>query len=411
MEAVSGRLQMRVPIDGVRMNSNRAGKATQGVWLLALAVVPCLVLNRAAAAEYRHAQKQQTDTSVEVPLLNHVVSRIPQGSAQTAKPWSDRPIATIGVLDGDDDQIFGRIGTVKADRHGNIIILDALSLDVRVFNVKGTMLARAGGSGSGPGKFRTVFDAYIDDDNEISIIDGPLHRITTLKWDSDRLTLAGTRSIDRFGFQLCPLNDGFLVLYGSRSDRGVLHVVDGNGRTRRSFGEVLSGVPEEVKALGGESPATQNLGILYCDRAARKNYLLVTELPYLRAFAGDGQELWRTRLTDFHSYVWRVWQPGERPVFAQTPDAHAGSADGGSGLFRWSRDTLAIAIKRHVLSPDKWQYQLRLISDRDGREIAKLDAPMIITSANDRYFYGYINAPFPKAMIYERRPWSPKGKR
>ncbi len=330
-----------------------------------------------------------------------------RGTADTltsAAPWGKRPVATIGVIDGDDNQIFGRIATAKIDADGNVVILDALALDLRLFKTDGTLLARVGGVGSGPGKFRAPFDVDTDESNRILVVDGPLRRITTLAWDSGALQVAATLPINRFAVQLCVSPPGYFVLHDSREDGGLLHEIDGEGRTVHSFGELITEVPPELLKLGFYSSG-HYWGRLYCDSVTGNLYVQHTEVPYVRAFNHDGKEIWRTRLVDFQPTVWRVVQAGSSPIFGQGPDPRTGMSDAGGGIFRWSPGILGIAIRRHIAVPsEKWQYQLRFVRDDTGQEIGRFEAPMVITAVNKKYVYGYVNEPYPHVMIFPRRP-------
>ncbi|NKB89105.1 MAG: hypothetical protein GKS06_12890 [Acidobacteria bacterium] len=58
-------------------------------------------------------------------------------------------IATIGVEEGSDWQIFGRIDDVAVDEDERIYVVDRTSSNVRVFRTDGSLLAEVGRAGEG----------------------------------------------------------------------------------------------------------------------------------------------------------------------------------------------------------------------------------------------------------------------
>lgn len=63
------------------------------------------------------------------------------------------PVARIGALDGADHETFGFIADVAVDAHGNILVLDRSTFDIRWFDSTGKYRGRGGRKGAGPGEF------------------------------------------------------------------------------------------------------------------------------------------------------------------------------------------------------------------------------------------------------------------
>lgn len=70
--------------------------------------------------------------------------------------WQAVESFSIGLADGPDPYVFGRIEAVDVDRAGRIYVLDGMNLIVRSFDSNGTFLAEMGGPGGGPGEFRAM---------------------------------------------------------------------------------------------------------------------------------------------------------------------------------------------------------------------------------------------------------------
>lgn len=73
------------------------------------------------------------------------------------------PVVRIGVLDGPDSYVFGRIFDVALGPDNAVYVLDAQAAAVRVFNLNGEHLRTIGGPGQGPeelgGPYSLAFDA------------------------------------------------------------------------------------------------------------------------------------------------------------------------------------------------------------------------------------------------------------
>ena len=84
-------------------------------------------------------------------------------------PAEDRPldadfeeIYRLGVLDGDDWDTFGRVGTVGFDGDGNLYILDTGAVRIYVVDLQGNLVRRFIGEGEGPGEFGGNYAAALE---------------------------------------------------------------------------------------------------------------------------------------------------------------------------------------------------------------------------------------------------------
>lgn len=146
-----------------------------------------------------------------------------------------RTTLSLGTNRGEGPELFGMIGDVAFDRDGNVVVLDAVNYDVRVFDPEGSHLVSFGREGEGPMEFRSR-----------------PHTVTVL---SDGRLLVGTRSaINVFA----PVADGyeyldrvavpsehmcvsaserlFIARHHTRTNDRVLHEVGMTGDTTLSFG-------------------------------------------------------------------------------------------------------------------------------------------------------------------------------
>ena len=87
----------------------------------------------------------ETKTSIEqpeaMPLEYHTVEEL-----------------RIGILDGEEDYLFGQIADLAIGAGGNVFIADLQRPDykIRMFDKKGELIRYVGGSGRGPGEFNMI---------------------------------------------------------------------------------------------------------------------------------------------------------------------------------------------------------------------------------------------------------------
>jgi len=77
---------------------------------------------------------------------------------EKAAPWnvSSEPELTIGEIDGEDPFIFDGIVQVRRGGEGRVLVADAGSNEIRIFDSRGNHLASFGGTGRGPGEFLSI---------------------------------------------------------------------------------------------------------------------------------------------------------------------------------------------------------------------------------------------------------------
>ena len=64
------------------------------------------------------------------------------------------PGMSIGEVDGPDEYLFGRIGSIAVDSDHNVYVFDQQAREVRIFNARGGYLRTLGGPGQGPGELQ-----------------------------------------------------------------------------------------------------------------------------------------------------------------------------------------------------------------------------------------------------------------
>lgn len=104
--------------------------------------------------------------------------------AMNAPVWGNAPILVeelrIGALDGSEEYSFGRISAVAVAKDGTMYVGDAHSHDIRVFDAEGVLLRRVGGSGEGPGEFKSLAGLSVLSAGELAVWDPLNARVSFL---------------------------------------------------------------------------------------------------------------------------------------------------------------------------------------------------------------------------------------
>ncbi len=102
------------------------------------------------------------------------------GGGETGEwEFSADPTIALGVLEGNPDEIFGRIVGVELMSDGGVAVADGQAGDVRWFGPDRRLVARAGGVGDGPGGFRRIGSMQRLGGDTVAVFDGGTGRLTT----------------------------------------------------------------------------------------------------------------------------------------------------------------------------------------------------------------------------------------
>ena len=99
-----------------------------------------------------------------------------------ARAWSvDAGKAVrIGVVDGPDEYVIGRLAGMLRLPDGNILIADAMAHELRVFDARGRFVRKVGRAGEGPGEYGLLTQILDYAGDSIVVIDNEGSRATVL---------------------------------------------------------------------------------------------------------------------------------------------------------------------------------------------------------------------------------------
>ena len=113
-----------------------------------------------------------------------------------AEAWSvhHEPQVRIGVLDGAAEyQLYGVVAAARQS-DGDLVVLDGGTREVRIYDQHGGFLAKAGGSGSGPGEFQNPIQVLVVAGDTLLVWDDALARASRFDPAGN---LVDMRTVDR----------------------------------------------------------------------------------------------------------------------------------------------------------------------------------------------------------------------
>ncbi|MHB1194550.1 MAG: NHL repeat-containing protein [Longimicrobiales bacterium] len=313
----------------------------------------------------------------------------------------------VGVEDGEEKQIFGRIRDIAVDGDGGVVVLDQQALFFRWFGPSGAFRGEGGRHGDGPMEFRAPMALELTDSQHLAVLDQAHHRISMFELGDSGVTFQGSISIPIPGLDFCVLDGVYYVL--APRPATTVTVVDSSGHEIGAFAPpVAVEVPHELQPLADHLRDRGNSGRILCHESPPKIVIMSEMRPDVRAFDPDGKELWHTTLAGYHAQRWTAITDRQYLGMRMAADPSSGTSHWGSAIALLDNDLAAIALSESNHSfADPWlRHEVRILSMTDGRELHRAPVGLAVAGARDGTLYGYVNEPFPRVMAWSRPPGS-----
>lgn len=124
------------------------------------------------------------------------------------------PELSIGEVEGPDEHLFGRVGSIAVDDEHNVYVLDDQAQEVRVFDSAGVHVRTLGAPGEGPGEFGLADAVAVLADGRLAVRDPSRMLIQVFG--------PGPGDTDQWGYATLGVVHGLKTLYADRGGRTLL---------------------------------------------------------------------------------------------------------------------------------------------------------------------------------------------
>ncbi len=305
---------------------------------------------------------------------------------------------TIGVADGEYEEMFGEVMDVAALDDGIFLVLDSEASEVRMFDYGGSFIGLFGGPGEGPGEFRGSVDQLsVSKRGDLVFAVGSGSHLVTALERRDRAIFEWYLSFPKNlnGKAGCVMN-GYFWFYGySPTVKGVLHKFSFEGERVASFLDFYKSPREYI------SHRMSRQGMLACSEEHGVVALNRVNAPVLTGYNEQGVEIWQVRLADFDpakiiEYSGNAWGWG-RPEPGQAFLSSLFSDSSGDFYVQYS------IVEQDGDPSTRDHGPLFRIEARTGEGMYVGRAPHILDIDGD-FVFSASNYPFPHVDIHKRKP-------
>lgn len=317
--------------------------------------------------------------------------------------WRERldelkPVWRIGMLEGPNDSIIGRISDAATLNANSIALLDDRQGRITVIRLRSLSFVHVGRPGQGPSEFARP-RSVSGDSTRLVVLD-QTNRLQTFRPDSGGLSFSfvGSSKLDLMPADFCQMNDRRIVLGSASTQRYLIHTLDHSDNIITSFAEGYRSSDELIRFV-------MNEGRIACSRKHDLVLIGFARLPEVKAFSASGQLRWVARVQPYKPMA-LVQESDGTVINGIVPGVNV---EGFYLLNFLVNDVIIIAqYARRTLDSyaNKRPFDdvhTFVIDIHSGRNIYVGDGvPPIIAIAGDNVL-GYVSDPFPQVIGYRGR--------
>ena len=303
---------------------------------------------------------------------------------------------TIGVAEGEYDEMFGRIASLALTGEGTVLVVDAANTEVRVLDYDGILLTTFGRSGAGPGEFRDEPDniSVVDKGSSVFVLGSFGDFVTAFdRPDASVFTPKGRFYTDLTAHNGCAMNGHFWVYGYNPEFEGVLHKFTYDGERVASFLEYYKSPRQYfVQRLSRQ-------GLMACSEAHGIVALNRLNAPVVTGYKEDGEMAWQVKFADFDPVHLAEFSPRAWTWYPPKP---------GQSLLQSIFTDPAGDFYVHYLTFEKKGFDntpdhgpLFKIDARTGEGTYLGLAPSVVRGIDSGYVFSTTNKPFPQVVIHK----------
>lgn len=309
--------------------------------------------------------------------------------------------ARIGVIEGPDEQVFGKISGALVMPRGEIVVMDEQLGELRLFDAQGQFLDAVGRQGAGPEEFGAgALSLALADDGRILVADSRNLRVATLRIESERLRFSGTFRLAFAPLDICAIGTRTFV-FTTVGDH-LIREVSQDGGVVQEFAEREKPTGRLAAQLG-DADHFLNHGRLACDTGSETIVVVHTFHPVVRAFAADGAVRWRIELADYWQQQFRRSRDGRCCMYL-IPDPRSGSYHIGEEVAVDGVGQVLVTLREAWAESRADQFQLRVLALESGFEVARDTLPGAVPFARGSSVVISAVEPFPQIVVRNWRP-------
>lgn len=306
-------------------------------------------------------------------------------------------VLSIGALEGDEAEMFGKIQDIAPAGGGAVYVLDEEYKEVRKYDAQGEHVWSFGREGEGPNEFMYPDALSPLGDGRLAVA-GRMAKVKVFTPTDSSFTHEHTIQLDYTPEDLCTASsrifahgpDVTMQAPEQREEAGNVHMFSVAGEHLKTFGRLYRSGNPIIRS-------DMSRGDIACSSGAGTVAVALRYVPILTGYTLDGELKWRSELTDYIPTEVEETQRGARYSARRTNDMvmTLASAPGGYLIVQVYRNSPQGEEKR-----EDEGFHTYLVSAERGAGTYVGDAlPKIFAATQDR-LYGAVIEPYPQMKVY-----------
>jgi len=189
------------------------------------------------------------------------------------------PLYTVGRLDGQGCDVFGRIADAVISEQGRLYVLDAVWHRVSVITDSGSCIQSIGREGNGPGEFAQP-ERLLHRRDTLYVLDPGNARIERFQTGAGELVHLPSIPLPVRAVDMCFLGERLYLI--SPSEEHSVHEIDLAGRLRQSFGRMEESGDPTLRVV-------HQAGRLRCHDAGNVLVVAARQMPHVHIYSSEGE--------------------------------------------------------------------------------------------------------------------------
>ena len=305
---------------------------------------------------------------------------------------------TIGVEEGDAQDMIGSITDLASDHRGTLYVLDDAYSNVRAYDYDGNLIGIFGSAGEGPGEFYKPWNvAVVDGGNTIIVSSLSSTRINLFTRQQSTFSFRSSFTREGAGAGMCAMNGYIFLISDIPGVDGIIHRYTLDGEREVSFGHRYQASEPFVQQ------SLSHRGYLACNEEHDVVAWIRNFVPILTGYSSEGDLKWQVRFADFQPKQVESGLNSEGRARVHYSNPQSGQSiflnlfsDSGSGFYVLYATFYATSEAELKGKPHMFRFNAMTGL---GQEIANAGPP-IPRLVDGEYFVSFSSTPYARFTIY-----------